>query len=64
MLTVERTVSVVADGLRAIYGDEAQTVVVFVLRQCREQQDAQGEKVWSRVLERIIREQARPVSSG
>ena len=53
MLTVWRTVSKVADGLRAIYGDEARAVAIFVLRQCRERHDDQGEKVWRRVLDRI-----------
>jgi hypothetical protein len=53
MLTVERTVAIVADGLRAIYGDEAQVMANFVLRQCRERQDVAGERVWNRVLEHI-----------
>lgn len=59
MLTVGRTVAIVADGLRTIYGEEAQAIVVFALRQCRERQDAQGEKVWNRVLERIRKEPVR-----
>jgi hypothetical protein len=51
MLTVHRTLRIVAEGLRTIYGDEAQTIADFALRQCRERRDTQGEKVWNEVLE-------------
>jgi hypothetical protein len=53
MLTVGRTLSIVAEGLRAIYGDEAQAMAQFALRQCRERRDTTGEKVWTRVLDQI-----------
>jgi hypothetical protein len=53
MLTVGRTLAIVAEGLRTIYGDEAQAMARFVLRQCRERRDRAGEKVWIRVLDQI-----------
>ena len=53
MLTVHRTLAIVADGLQIIYGDEAQTIAHFALRQCRERHDTQGERVWNEVLARV-----------
>lgn len=53
MLTVGRTLSIVADGLRSVYGDEAQAVARFVVRQCQERRDRRGEKVWNRVLDHL-----------
>ncbi|MFO1150720.1 MAG: hypothetical protein U1E62_20275 [Alsobacter sp.] len=65
MLTVGRTVAVVADGLRSIYGEEARSIASFALRLCRERHDAQGERVWIRVLDRIAMKEgpARPAGS-
>ena len=55
------------DGLQIIYGDEAETIAHFVVRQCRERHDAQGnecgtkcshvsgrEKVWCTDLDKLI----------
>ena len=64
MMTVGRTLSIVAEGLEIIYGDEAKTVADYVVRQCRERRDAQGEKVWTQLLERIETREGRVPPSG
>ena len=61
MLTVERTLSSVAEGLVTIYGDEAQAIAQFALRQCQERHDAAGEKVWNLVLDQILTRERRPL---